>query len=46
MASSTSRIEMLPRIWDEKLHRDLKNMLNALERNIEKVARSGLAKAP
>ena len=38
--------EMLPKIRDEKLHRDLKNMLNAHERNIEKVARSGLAKAP
>jgi hypothetical protein len=35
--------EMLPKIRDEKLHRALREMLNAHERNIEKVARSGFA---
>ncbi len=38
--------EMLPKIRDEKLHHDLSEMLTAHKNNIEKVARSGFAKAP
>ena len=38
--------EMLPKIKDEALYRDLDAMLKAHERNIQMVARSGLAKRP
>ena len=38
--------EMLPKIKDEALYRDLDAMLKAHERNIEKVASSGFAKSP
>jgi hypothetical protein len=37
--------EMLPKIRDDKLHRDLNTMLNAHERNIGKVTASGFANA-
>ena len=38
--------EMLPKIKDEALYRDLDAMLKAHERNIEKVVSSGLATSP
>jgi|GEM_PF-62795 len=37
--------EMLPKVKDEALYRDLDAMLKAHERNIEKVARSGFVKS-